>query len=197
MNKNITSAPPRAAADHSGAGAPKHANAKASNGANGGALAAKLAEAAYLDADAVLALLESDRNGLTDDEVEARRERYGRNEVAHEKPPDVVRGAGARIRQSVQLSSDDAGDRVRRYGRQRGHDRHRPDGPVQHRAALRSGIPVEQVRPGAARARAHQHRGRARRRRVRAWQHAGDAPPRDPDGRAGAGRHRVPARPAT
>ena len=60
MNKNVNGAPP---------------------------LAAKLAECAYLDAAATLALLESDRNGLTDVEVLARRERYGRNEVAHEKPP--------------------------------------------------------------------------------------------------------------
>ena len=60
----------------------KSPNGAASNGAD-----ARLVELAYLDADAVLAALGSDRVGLTDDEVEARRERYGRNEVAHEKPP--------------------------------------------------------------------------------------------------------------
>jgi P-type Mg2+ transporter len=87
MNKNVTGAPPRAAASRSRTGGPERPNTKASNGTNAGALAAKLAEAAYLDADAVLVLLESDRNGLTDVEVEARRERYGRNEVAREKPP--------------------------------------------------------------------------------------------------------------
>jgi P-type Mg2+ transporter len=63
---------------------------KASNGPNGaanGAADARLLELAYFDADAVLAALGSDRVGLTDAEVESRRERYGRNEVAHEKPP--------------------------------------------------------------------------------------------------------------
>ena len=44
-------------------------------------------ELAYLDADAVLSALKSARTGLTADEVAARRERYGRNDVAHEKPP--------------------------------------------------------------------------------------------------------------
>jgi Mg2+-importing ATPase len=87
MNKNVTGAPPRAAPNHAGNGSANHRGPTGPNGANGGALAAKLAECAYLDADAVLALLESDRNGLTDIEVQARRERYGRNEVAHEKPP--------------------------------------------------------------------------------------------------------------
>jgi Mg2+-importing ATPase len=47
----------------------------------------RLFESAFLDADQALAELGSNRNGLTDDEVEARRERFGRNEVAHEKPP--------------------------------------------------------------------------------------------------------------
>src|SRR5690242_9060640 len=47
----------------------------------------RVAEVAYLDADAALSALESDRAGLTGEEVEARRERYGRNDVAHEKPP--------------------------------------------------------------------------------------------------------------
>ena len=48
---------------------------------------ARLVDLAYLEADAVLVLVESSREGLTDAEVEARRERFGRNEVAHEKPP--------------------------------------------------------------------------------------------------------------
>ena len=48
---------------------------------------ARLVDIACLDAAAALATLESDRDGLTDAEVERRRERYGRNEVAHEKPP--------------------------------------------------------------------------------------------------------------
>ena len=43
--------------------------------------------ARVLDADGAFASLETNRNGLTDDEVDARRVRYGRNEVAHEKPP--------------------------------------------------------------------------------------------------------------
>jgi len=46
-----------------------------------------IADLAYGDAASVLAALGSQRDGLTDEEVEARRERYGRNEVAHEKPP--------------------------------------------------------------------------------------------------------------
>jgi P-type Mg2+ transporter len=60
---------------------------KGPSGANGGAADARLAELAYLDADDVVTALESNRVGLTDDEVEARRATYGRNEVAHEKPP--------------------------------------------------------------------------------------------------------------
>jgi len=47
----------------------------------------RLVESAFLDADQALAELGSNRNGLTEDEVEARREKFGRNEVAHEKPP--------------------------------------------------------------------------------------------------------------
>jgi len=47
----------------------------------------RLFESAFLDADQALAELGSNRNGLTEDEVEARREKFGRNEVAHEKPP--------------------------------------------------------------------------------------------------------------
>src|SRR6185312_4343002 len=57
------------------------------NRSNGDEAADRLAELAYLDADAVLTALETDRHGLTDDEVERRRERVWRNEVAHEKPP--------------------------------------------------------------------------------------------------------------
>jgi len=47
----------------------------------------RLTELAYLGVDGVLAALETERCGLTDNEVERRREQYGRNEVAHEKPP--------------------------------------------------------------------------------------------------------------
>jgi Mg2+-importing ATPase len=61
--------------------------AKTNGKSNGGEAVERLVQIAYLDADAVLAALESDRHGLTDDEVERRRERFGRNEVAHEKPP--------------------------------------------------------------------------------------------------------------
>src|SRR5581483_6322193 len=62
------------------------------NGTNGtkavdGRIADRLVDVAYLEADAALAALASNRNGLTDDEVESRRAQYGRNEVAHEKPP--------------------------------------------------------------------------------------------------------------
>jgi P-type Mg2+ transporter len=57
------------------------------NGAGAAAADARLLELAYVDANAALAALETSRSGLTDDEVEARRERYGRNEVAREKPP--------------------------------------------------------------------------------------------------------------
>lgn len=42
---------------------------------------------AWLDADAALAGLDARRSGLYDEEVERRREQFGRNEVAHEKPP--------------------------------------------------------------------------------------------------------------
>ena len=47
----------------------------------------RLLTLAYVDGDAVLQELGTNRSGLTEDEVEARRERFGRNEVAHEKPP--------------------------------------------------------------------------------------------------------------
>ena len=59
------------------------------NGArkNAGSSDARLLELAYCDADAAFASLDTSRQGLTDDEVLARRQRYGRNEVAHEKPP--------------------------------------------------------------------------------------------------------------
>ena len=42
---------------------------------------------AWLDTDAVLHALDARLIGLTDAEVERRREQFGRNEVAHEKPP--------------------------------------------------------------------------------------------------------------
>jgi len=42
---------------------------------------------AWLDADAALASLDTTLAGLLEDEVERRREQYGRNEVAHEQPP--------------------------------------------------------------------------------------------------------------
>lgn len=61
--------------------------AKGAAAANGGQPDARIADLAYLDAASALAALESDREGLTDAEVERRRERYGRNEVAREKPP--------------------------------------------------------------------------------------------------------------
>ncbi len=46
-----------------------------------------LAELAQHDADEALRRLETRRSGLTEAEVEGRRERVGSNEVAHEKPP--------------------------------------------------------------------------------------------------------------
>ncbi|HVX40075.1 MAG TPA: magnesium-translocating P-type ATPase [Gemmatimonadaceae bacterium] len=60
---------------------------QAAGAATGAGISERLSELAYLDADAALAALESSRAGLTDAEVDARREQYGRNEVAHEKPP--------------------------------------------------------------------------------------------------------------
>ena len=47
----------------------------------------ELLQLAFLDAGDVLTRLGTTRNGLTEEEVEARRARVGRNEVAHEKPP--------------------------------------------------------------------------------------------------------------
>ncbi|HEY2854242.1 MAG TPA: magnesium-translocating P-type ATPase [Gemmatimonadaceae bacterium] len=47
----------------------------------------ELLQLAFLDAVDVLSRLGSTRNGLTEEQVEARRARFGRNEVAHEKPP--------------------------------------------------------------------------------------------------------------
>jgi P-type Mg2+ transporter len=46
-----------------------------------------LFDVAYSDPSAVLDALGTTRAGLTEEEVEARRERFGRNEVAHERPP--------------------------------------------------------------------------------------------------------------
>jgi len=60
---------------------------KANGKSTTGQSAERLAGFAYQDADAVLAALETERRGLTDDEVERRREQFGRNEVAHERPP--------------------------------------------------------------------------------------------------------------
>jgi Mg2+-importing ATPase len=68
--------------------APSSAPTPQNGGRANGALAdARLAELAYCDADTAFTSLETSRNGLTDDEVRARRARYGRNDVAHEKPP--------------------------------------------------------------------------------------------------------------
>ncbi|MDE3151231.1 MAG: magnesium-translocating P-type ATPase [Gemmatimonadota bacterium] len=60
-----------------------------SNGGQAGAVRQwpSPAEVAYLDASDVLAALRTERAGLTEDEVEARREQVGPNEVAHERPP--------------------------------------------------------------------------------------------------------------
>ena len=46
-----------------------------------------LARLACLDAEAVLAELQTTRSGITDEEAESRRARFGANEVAHEKTP--------------------------------------------------------------------------------------------------------------
>ena len=83
MNKLITNGPARP--ERSAPAAP----ARRGNGTSGSPAPAdeRLLELSYLDADAVLEALGTARNGLTEDEVEARRERFGRNEVAHEKPP--------------------------------------------------------------------------------------------------------------
>ncbi|HEY7233061.1 MAG TPA: magnesium-translocating P-type ATPase [Gemmatimonadaceae bacterium] len=48
---------------------------------------AQLLELAYLDPDTVLARLGTRISGLTEQEVRARREDFGRNTVAHKKPP--------------------------------------------------------------------------------------------------------------
>jgi Mg2+-importing ATPase len=67
--------------------APGKKNGGPKNGNGSSGPDARLLDLAYVDANAALAALQSSRDGLTDDEVEARRERYGRNEVAREKPP--------------------------------------------------------------------------------------------------------------
>ena len=46
-----------------------------------------LQRVAWLDPDAALRALDAQLVGLTDEEVERRREQFGRNAVAHEKPP--------------------------------------------------------------------------------------------------------------
>jgi P-type Mg2+ transporter len=69
-------------------GAPARGSATAKNGARkGAALDARLIDLAYCDADSVFSALGTNRQGLTDDEVIARRQQHGRNDVAHEKPP--------------------------------------------------------------------------------------------------------------
>ena len=55
--------------------------------AAGATAAHAVAAVAYCDANTALASLETTLLGLTAEEVDARRERYGRNEVAHERPP--------------------------------------------------------------------------------------------------------------
>jgi Mg2+-importing ATPase len=50
-------------------------------------IAGGLAQLARREADEVVRTLETRRSGLTETEVEERRARVGRNEVAHEKPP--------------------------------------------------------------------------------------------------------------
>jgi Mg2+-importing ATPase len=83
MSKLITNGAARS--ENSAPSAP----ARRGNGTSGSPSQAdeRLLELSYRDADAVLEALATTRNGLTEDEVEARRERFGRNEVAHEKPP--------------------------------------------------------------------------------------------------------------
>lgn len=53
----------------------------------GGGLSDLLRDAASLGADATLVRLETRRTGLSEGEVETRRTTFGRNEVAHERPP--------------------------------------------------------------------------------------------------------------
>jgi len=47
----------------------------------------QIAEAAFRGPEEALAALGAPREGLTEDEANARLDRYGLNEVAHEKPP--------------------------------------------------------------------------------------------------------------
>ena len=56
------------------------------NGGSGKALMVLAAREAYRDPNATLASLESTRDGLTQEEVLKRLDRFGHNEVAHEKP---------------------------------------------------------------------------------------------------------------
>ena len=58
---------------------------------------AQLNRLACLAADDVLAELGTERAGLTDSEAEARREQFGRNEVAHEKQPAWYVANGRRV----------------------------------------------------------------------------------------------------
>jgi Mg2+-importing ATPase len=69
----------------SGAAAPAQNRRPANSGTQ--AVGDALQRIAWLDADAALSSLDTKLAGLLDEEVERRREQFGRNEVAHEKPP--------------------------------------------------------------------------------------------------------------
>ena len=86
--KRVTSTADDVAASH-GATTRAPASLRAPTGSESSPARAveRLIRLAYLEADVVLRELDTTRNGLTEDEVEARREAFGRNEVAHEKPP--------------------------------------------------------------------------------------------------------------
>lgn len=63
-----------------------HINAR-ETGRNKPVVSARLIELCDCTPDEALERLEAVRSGLTEQQVDARQEQYGRNEVTHEKPP--------------------------------------------------------------------------------------------------------------
>ncbi len=161
----------------------------------------RLLRASSADADAVLASLDTQRSGLSDERAEAIRREVGTNEVGTREADAVVAAPVGVLRQSVQPAADRARARVVLHRGQDGDDRDRDDGRAVDGAALRAGDAIEPCRrraEGDGRQQgdgdAPRPGGRGRRRgrsllRGRAAS-SGAAPGRDPDQGSRAGRHR-------
>ena len=120
-----------------------------------------IVDLAYCDADTALEALGTTRSGLAEEEVEARRERFGRNEVAHERPPTWYAELGRAFANPFNFLLTTLAGVSGATGDREADDRDRPHGGVQYRAAVRPGISLEPVSAGSARPRAHERGGGA------------------------------------